>query len=266
MAGIFYPEESKAAEAVLAGFEAETSAAAPAGSALALIAPHAGWELSGRLASAAFAAAAGRKVSTVVLLGPIHGGKPEGVFLTESEYFETPIGDVPVDSELCGELESCGTLFVTNDIPHLEEHSIEVLLPFVKRAFPSASIVPILVSGSRVPLVRTLSRGLDLVFGPIADSTLFVVSTNMCANLPPDAANAHADHFADLIAQGNPEPLLDALNGGTVSACGGALCAALMGTATLGIGTPVLIASAESSGRPDHDARRLVRYAAYAYY
>jgi AmmeMemoRadiSam system protein B len=153
---------------------------------------------------------------------------------------------------------------VTNDIPHLEEHSIEVLLPFVKRAFPSASIVPILVSGPG-SLVRTLSAGWtclrpDRRFNP------FVVSTNMCANLPPDAANAHADHFADLIAQGNPEPLLDELNGGTVSACGGALCAALMGTATLGIGTPVLIASAESSGRPDHDARRLVRYAAYAYY
>jgi AmmeMemoRadiSam system protein B len=43
-----------------------------------------------------------------------------------------PLGDLPVDRESGEELASCSTIFEINDMPHLREFSIEVLLPFAK--------------------------------------------------------------------------------------------------------------------------------------
>lgn len=268
MSGIFYPDEPKAAEAALASFEAEGSSknGRQGKQAIALIAPHAGWDLSGQISSDAFSAASGRKISTVVIIGPLHQDKAEGLFLSESEFFETPIGEIAVDRELCAELESCGTFFITNDIPHLEEHSIEILLPFVKRCFPSASIVPILTGGNRASIIRSLSAGLDIVFGPIADTTLFVVSTNLCANIATAAANEHADRFLACLQSGDHARLIDGVGAGTISACGAAGCASLMGTELIGDKKPVILSSSDTSKRPDYDPRKLVRYASLAYF
>ena len=268
MAGIFYPDEPRALETALAAFEAKGNSKKKQqrNQAVAIIAPHAGWDLSGQAASDAFSAASGRNISTVVIIGPLHQDKSEGIFLSESEYFETPIGELTVDKELCSELESCGTFFITNDIPHLEEHSIEILLPFVKRGFPSASIVPILIGGNRASIIRGLSGGLDIVFGPIADSTLIIVSTNLCANLSTATANAHADRFVACLESGDHRLLIESLGAGTISGCGAAGCASLMGTALIGDKRPIVLSSSDSSDRPDHDPRKLVRYSSLAYF
>lgn len=267
VAGIFYPDDPQAAQAALAAFDAEKASEEPrSNQALAVIAPHAGWELSGSVAADAFKAAAGRRISTVVVIGPLHQDKAEGIFLSESEYFETPIGDLAVDRELCAELESCGTFFITNDIPHLEEHSIEILLPFIKRSFPAASIVPILTGGNRTSIIRSLSGGLDIVFGPIADSTLIVVSTNLCANLATATANAHAEKFLACLAAGDHAGLIESTGAGTISACGAAGCAALVGTELIGKKKPTPLSSSNTAERPDHDPKKLVRYASLAYF
>lgn len=267
MAGIFYPEESSEAMAALASFDAgKRTAPGAEDRATALIVPHAGWDLSGQVVADAFRSALGRSVSTVVVLGPMHHYRAEGLYLSESEYFQTPIGDLPVDLTLCAELESCGTNFVVNDIPHLAEHSIEIVLPFVKYFFPEASIVPILTSGAKPSVVRALSNGLDYVFSPIADSVLFVVSTNLCANLNTGTAERHTQAFLDCLTRGDPQALIDGSNSGTLSACGSGACAALISTELIRGRSPVIVSRADSSEHPDHDSRKLVQYAGIAYF
>lgn len=264
VAGIFYPDDPEAVETALSGFDSAKAETAR-GAAAAIIAPHAGWDLSGQVAADAFRSAEGRDISTVVLIGPLHQDKNEGLFLSESDYFETPIGDIAVDKELCAELESCGTFFITNDIPHLEEHSIEILLPFVKRRFPRASIVPILTGGVRPSVVKTLARSVDLVFGPIADSTLIVVSTNLCANLASENANEHSERFLALLEQADHEALLEGARTGTISACGVAGCAALLQTELIGALPAMRLSLSDSSERQDYDPRKLVRYGAFSF-
>lgn len=261
MGGIFYPEGRAEAEAALDAFGLEVG---DGGVARAIVAPHAGWEISGKVAAEAFRAAAGRDVSTVVLVGPLHDRSDEGIFFSESDSFETPLGDVPVDLDLCAELESCGTAFVANDIPHLEEHSLEILLPFVKRCFPSASAVPVLIGGNRASTVRALSNALDLVFGGDAASVLFVVSTNLCAHVDEAAAKAQADAFTRCVLARDSAGLLAAKATGAVSACGAAACASLLGTAAVGGLVPRILAETETVGRSEGE-RKLVRYAAFAF-
>jgi hypothetical protein len=66
---------------------------------------------------------AGERVCTPVV---------EGLFYSDSAFFDAPLGKLPVDQEFSAELESSCTLFEMNGIPHLTEHFLEVLLPLVK--------------------------------------------------------------------------------------------------------------------------------------
>jgi AmmeMemoRadiSam system protein B len=268
VAGIFYPDDPAEARKALASFDAgmaetqyETSVDTPA----AIVAPHAGWDLSGSVAADAFRSAKHRNISTIVIIGPLHRGREEGLFLSDSEIFETPLGEILVNLELSAELESCGTAFMTNDLPHLEEHSIEILLPFIKSYYPEARIVPVLVSGARPSIARSLALGLDLVVGPIAGSTLIVVSSNLCDNLSTDSANRHSRNFLALLDQKDSDGMLAALASGDISACGTVACAALMQTRLLEDRPAQLRSVSDSTSRPDHDPRKLVRYAALSF-
>ena len=66
----------------------------------ALIAPHAGYVYSGRVAGAAFAKlrANAQTIARVVLIGPAHYVRLSGIAAPRVEAFETPLGRVPVDT------------------------------------------------------------------------------------------------------------------------------------------------------------------------
>jgi AmmeMemoRadiSam system protein B len=227
--GLFYPGEKTEMEEQLRAFGLNGRAG---GSASAIIAPHGAWELSGAVAGRAFNAASGRRgragrgLSYVALLGNLHNPAEEGIFLSDSDYFETPLGTLPVARRLCEDLASCSTLFEINDIPHLREHTLEVLLPFVKGCFPQVSIIPILMGSSRPALVSTLARALYLVFEPLLEDTLLVVSANLSVNPDEEASRTQAEECVRLLETG--EPLGPELYDGRLSVCGGAALAALL--------------------------------------
>ncbi|MDR0590176.1 MAG: AmmeMemoRadiSam system protein B [Spirochaetaceae bacterium] len=228
VAGLFYPEEKEAVENQLCSFGLTRGTGT---NALAVIAPHGAWNLSGRVAAAAFSPAPGtenhqnKAITRVIILGPIHAAGEEGVFFSDSAFFKTPLGKIPVDLPLSAELASCSTYFEINDIPHLKEHSAEVLLPLVKFCFPQASIVPILIGGTKPSLLSALARALWLVLGPLMDHTLLVVSTGLSKNQDEKTALAQAEEFIGLLRKKNQETLTAGIYDRRISACGGALAA-----------------------------------------
>jgi AmmeMemoRadiSam system protein B len=230
VAGLFYPDEGLAVEDKLRSFGLEKDRG---GAATAIIAPHGAWDISGAVAGRAFSAAAGRTslgspVSLVVLLGCLHDAAAEGLFLSDSHYFETPLGNLPVNAELCEELGSCSTLFEVNDIPHLREHTLEVLLPLVKFCFPQAAIVPILMGGSRPSLISVLARALRIVFEPLMGETLIVVSANLSKNTDEGTSRSQAEECVRLLEAGETGRFISSLYNGRISICGGGVVAALL--------------------------------------
>ena len=109
------------------------------------IVPHAGWVYSGSVAAAVFSVLARRRPETVVLFGAVHRviGPTAAVF--DQGSWQTPLGDVEIDGELAAEVAQATGLIATNRQVHLEEHSIEVQVPFVRQLIPGARIVPIMV-------------------------------------------------------------------------------------------------------------------------
>ncbi|HHT9117721.1 MAG TPA: AmmeMemoRadiSam system protein B [Candidatus Hypogeohydataceae bacterium YC38] len=109
------------------------------------IVPHAGWMYSGDTAAAVFASIKSRP-DVFLLFGSVHiSGISSPAIMTEGSW-ETPLGEVEVDSDLArGFLKVAGGLVVENTEGHLMEHSIEVQVPFIQHLFPEAKIVPIMV-------------------------------------------------------------------------------------------------------------------------
>ncbi|MDR2134513.1 MAG: AmmeMemoRadiSam system protein B [Treponema sp.] len=226
--GMFYPEDKAGVLSMLSG-----SSLAPGrgGQAAALVAPHAAWEISGSIAEDALSAAAGRsahELSWIVIMGPIHDTREEGLFLSDSHSFRTPLGDIQVEREISEEIASCSTLFETNDIPHLREHSIEVLLPFIKYGFPGVKIIPLLMGNPRPALVSALAKALRVVFEPIMDHALLVISSNLSIDSGETPSLRQAEECIRLLLEKNADAFIAGVTEGRLRLCGGGLVASLL--------------------------------------
>jgi len=140
----------------------------------ALIAPHAGYVYSGRVAAAAFAALRDRQTITrVVLIGPAHYVRVPGIAAPTVDAFETPLDHVPVDAEALSEIADL-QFVIRADTPHAPEHSLEVELPFLQAALGSFQAVPLLV-GDAAP--QDVADALRRLWG--GSETLIVVSSDL---------------------------------------------------------------------------------------
>ena len=225
--GIFYPENPEALASRLASWGLKEDSAASGGQ--AIFVPHGAWDLTGSIAAQAFAAVQknNRKpgFKRVLLLGAYHNPNEEGIYLSESASF---VPGLRVDQKLNRRLTSCSTLIRINDIPHLLEHSLEVLLPLVKYCFPEVKIVPILMSGGRPALISGLARALRISFEECMEESLIVISSTVSQNPDPAAALSMADEFRSILEAMDTRAYLSCLAAGRISACGGALLGALL--------------------------------------
>jgi AmmeMemoRadiSam system protein B len=193
----------------------------------------------------------------------MHHSREEGIFLSNSHSFQTPLGDIPVDREASEWLESYSPLIKVNDIPHLSEHSIEVLLPFVKYCFPRAAIVPILMGGKRVQYIRVLANALRAVLQPEMESTLFVVSFNLAVHSGKTAALNMAGECRQLFIEGKSGELCTALQEGRFESCGGPLLAALLQSGLVDSARPCLASDSLLSALTDMN--KAVYYGAFSF-
>ena len=174
VAGLFYTGNPQRLRAEVAGL----LAAAPAhagGHAKALIAPHAGYVYSGRVAAIAFATLrdSAPGIERVVLIGPAHYVPVDGIAIPTATSYETPLGCVPVDHDAIAAITDL-PFVLEADAAHAPEHALEVELPFLQTVLRRFALVPLLV-GHATPkhVAELLCR---LWGGP---ETLIVVSSDL---------------------------------------------------------------------------------------
>ena len=256
--GLFYPARREALAAAIDHFLSRPDT--PRGARFAVISPHAGYELAGAVMGAAFRAVADRPVRTAVILGPVHRDPEEAVYLPDSSVFATPLGPVPVDAEAIASLAASDPLYRRDDIPHLEEHCLELQLPFLVRLFPGLSIVPLLVGASGKAAAETLCRTLEAVFAARAGSTVFVVTANAASYMSGRDTDRERADFEDLLGKRDWKGILSAAESRRISACGSTAVAAILRLA--GDGCAVDLLARGSSEESGEDRERTVHYAA----
>ncbi len=184
-AGSFYDSDPERLGRMVETFIGRPASGVPAGRVAALIAPHAGYEYSGPTAGLAYGLVRGKDYDTVVVIGPSHRHGFYGCSIWPEGVFETPLGRVEVDSELARAImKASGFHFLEQSFA--EEHSVEVQLPFIQKALPSARIVPIVMGLQEERTVKGLAAALAKTCR--GKKVLVVASTDMSHYMPKTEA------------------------------------------------------------------------------
>jgi MEMO1 family protein len=250
VSGLFYPSSAEELaikiDALMKGAEIN------AGTCSTIICPHASINYSGDLAAKAWKAASARQVRTIVLVSPSHRSFEPGLYLPESQLFSIPTCSFNVDKSSVKNLLHSNTNLSVNDIPHLEEHAIEVQLIYAAHFFPNARILPIIICGADEASLDSLFSNLHFIFGEKLDSTLFVLTSNMAVDDNAENCLKKTTAFAECIAKKELE-LLKTFIDTQPSFCGGRIIAAYMRSqisegqhpAVFGIGSSAAFAEAD---------------------
>jgi MEMO1 family protein len=145
-----------------------------------LIVPHAGYIYSGPIAASAYVALekSATVVRRVVLFGPAHRLWVPGLAASSADWFETPLGKVPVDRAAIDAVMHLAQVEI-NDSAHAQEHSLEVQLPFLQTVLSDFTIAPFVVGGAEADDVAEV---MDNLWG--GPETLIVVSSDLSHYLP----------------------------------------------------------------------------------
>jgi AmmeMemoRadiSam system protein B len=109
----------------------------------ALIVPHAGYMYSGFTANVAFKIASKRQdIKRIVVIGPSHRVSFLGASVAQFESYESPCGDLKIDTQYSKTIEAkYDDLVFMSHVHH--EHSTEVMMPFIGHYFNSTPVVEI---------------------------------------------------------------------------------------------------------------------------
>jgi len=146
LSGTWYPGDPQRLRATVDDYLAAADPTGqPAGRPLVAVVPHAGYTYSGETAGKLYGLLRGLAYDTVVILAPSHRVALAAVALPSAAVFATPLGEVPVATDLVAELGAVDP-FTIDDDAHRHEHAIEIQLPFLQRTLaPGFAIVPLLV-------------------------------------------------------------------------------------------------------------------------
>jgi AmmeMemoRadiSam system protein B/AmmeMemoRadiSam system protein A len=174
IAGTFYPGSARELQATVA-FHLSQAGTIDAPVPKAIIAPHAGFIYSGPVAASAYARLkpAHDRIKRVVLLGPCHRVAVRGLAASSADAFATPLGQVPTDKEALGRILALPQVTVFDDT-HVQEHSLEVHLPFLQSVLDHFSVVPLVV-GDATP--DQVAEVLDILWG--GPETLILISSDL---------------------------------------------------------------------------------------
>ncbi len=251
VAGRFYPGRSESLGRQVDQYLGEETEKIE--SALGCVVPHAGYIYSGHVAGAVFGKLPKR--STYVILCPNHTGRGAPLAIMSSGEWLTPLGRVPVDFSMAGQLRRACHLLMEDAEAHEDEHSLEVQLPFLQRSAGEFGFVPIAVGVGGYSGLETLGHGIAQAVKPRAGDVMMVASSDM-NHYEPDGMTREKDHKAiEKILALDPAGLYEVLRREDISMCGYGPAIAMMTAAKdLGAQHAQLIkyaTSADTSGDRD---------------
>jgi len=265
-AGRFYPSDPEELRQVVTDYLDQPDPADEPGSVVGLVAPHAGYIYSGEVAGYAYAAVRGRAFERVVVLSPSHSYGFSGAALWPSGGYRTPLGTIPVDEEVSARLLEKGAgAVVARPKAHLEEHSLEVQLPFLQVALESPfRLVPLVLGTTDLSFARNLARLLAEETG--RENTLYVASSDLSHYHPYDDAIRIDALLLDLLERMELEKLADALESGKTEACGAGPILTVGAASRDHFGAKARFLRYANSGDTAGDKREVVGYASFAFF
>jgi len=173
VAGQFYPADPGRLSSQIKKFLSvlPTASAVPQ----ILLVPHAGINFSGQTAAHAYNTIKNSKIKNIILIGPSHHAAFDNIAIDNSRFWQTPLGQVPVNQSLAKKLVSSPQIN-SNSSVHQKEHCLEVQLPFLQTVLKDFTIIPILIGQTDQKTLNLLAQKINPL---LDDSTILIVSSDL---------------------------------------------------------------------------------------
>ncbi len=255
VAGRFYPRDPDDLRAEVESYLSPTQETAPA---LGCVVPHAGYIYSGHVAGAVYARL--DLPRRCILMCPNHTGMGHPLSIMSTGAWETPLGQVQIDSELAAHLKQRFPLGEDAEA-HRAEHGAEVQLPFLQVRNPGCTFVPIVLGISQYELLQGLGEAIADVVRRLGERVLLIASSDM-NHYENDIITRTKDQKAiERILVMDARGLFDVVMNEDISMCGfGPTVVMLTAARRLGATRTELVRYA-TSGDVSGDRERVVGYA-----
>jgi AmmeMemoRadiSam system protein B len=251
VAGAFYPGSANELHRNIKAYLDSVPEITPAGKIFAAVAPHAGYIYSGGVAAYTHKVLSTIDFQTLIIIG--HDTYQDAVaFTCPADYFQTPLGKVPVDREMMAKMQGLNGGIRANWAIHAREHTVEVHLPFLQALDRPYKIIPILFGN---PTRKNCQILADTIIRAAGTKRVFVLASTDMSHYPPyDLAVKIDKSTLEALKSLDVERLFTHLaaqeRGSSVPNLRTALCA------RGGVGTAILFARAHGA-----DHAQILRYA-----
>jgi AmmeMemoRadiSam system protein B len=234
------------------------------GEIVGLVAPHAGYIYSGQVAAYAYKLLLGKSYDTVVVVGPSHRVAFRGVSIWSEGGYETPLGVVSVDEDLAMNIKKFSKTVDVIPAAHLQEHALEIQLPFLQVALGDFSFVPLVMGDQNADTCYDLA---EAIYSAAQNRKILIVGSSDLSHFHDYATASRLDatvlkHLQD----GDASGLLKSLNREISEACGGGpMAVTILAAKQMGAGNSQLL-KYSNSGDVTGDKSSVVGYAAAAFY
>lgn len=258
VAGRFYPRDEKSLRQDVRTYLSKSAETTPV-RALGCIVPHAGYMYSGHVAGAVFAKLEIPKLCLV--LCPNHTGMGRALAVVSEGAWETPLGNLAIDSAFATALKQRCPLLQEDSAAHRSEHAAEVELPFLQMLQPQLQFVPIALGTGQFEPLAQLGDAIAEVIEAHSGQVLIVASSDM-NHYESEAVTRVKDHSAiEPILRLDARALYDVVTQQDISMCGfGPAVAMLTAAKKLGATSAELVKYA-TSGDVSGDRDLVVGYA-----
>ena len=258
VAGQFYPSDPQALKKMIASFGIKIPKDRQ--KAIACILPHAGYIYSGKVAAKALAEI---DIGTsCIILGPNHTGTGAPYSLVREGTWKTPLGSVPIDTELADRLLKNSKYLEEDEVAHAYEHSIEVELPLIQEiGRTDFSLVPIILATGDNLVYKDIASAIATAVQQSKYDVTIIASSDMTHYEPQEDANRKDKEAIEALLKLDPKELLEKIDRYQISMCGYIPAViALMAAKILGAKKARLVAY-QTSGDVTGDFSSVVGYA-----
>ena len=191
VAGTFYSRDRETLKRSVETLFERASKKDTTGTILAAMAPHAGYVYSGSIAAHTFKSISDIDFDTIVIIG--HDSFQDAVAYTcPVDYFETPLGRIPVDMEMVEKLHKYSKEIKPNISIHSNDHTIEVQLPFLQSIKKEFKIVPLMFGYPSPENCRILA---DAIKSAAGNKKVFVLASTDMSHYPTYEGANKMDHM-----------------------------------------------------------------------
>lgn len=111
-----------------------------------VVCPHAGYVYSGPTACHSYKAISSQNPELAIVIGPNHFGIGKNAATMIDAQWQTPLGNVKVDTESAKQLAEISGIIEIDEYSHSQDHSLEVQIPMLQEIFSNEiQILPIIL-------------------------------------------------------------------------------------------------------------------------